>query len=41
LLTARITDALMVEGFVPAFLGALVVSIVSMFFNAVLNDEKD
>lgn len=41
LLTARITDALMVEGFVPALLGALVVSIVSMFFNAVLTDDKD
>jgi putative membrane protein len=41
LLTARITDALTVEGFGAAFFGALVVSIVSMFFNAVLNDEKD
>jgi putative membrane protein len=28
-----------VEGFVPAFLGALIVSLISMFLNAVLRDE--
>lgn len=41
LLTARLTDALMVSGFGAAFWGSLVVSVVSMLLNAVLTDDKD
>jgi putative membrane protein len=41
LLTARLTDALVVAGFGAAFWGALVVSIVSMLLSALLKDEKD
>jgi putative membrane protein len=30
-----------VDGFVPAFLGALIVSVIGMFFNFLLRNEKD
>lgn len=30
-----------VDGFVPAFLGALIVSIISMFFNWLLRNQKE
>lgn len=39
LLTARLTDALVVDGFGPAFWGALVVSIVSMLLSWLLDDD--
>lgn len=39
LLTARLTDALAVDGFGAAFWGALVVSIVSMLLSWLLDDD--
>lgn len=39
LLTARLTDALAVDGFGPAFWGSLVVSIVSMLLSWLLDDD--
>ncbi|MCD6577144.1 MAG: phage holin family protein [Anaerolineaceae bacterium] len=44
LLAARIAEALgigfYVDGFVPALLGALIVSVISIFFNIFLKDNK-
>ena len=44
LLAARIAEALgigfYVDGFVPALLGALIVSVISIFFNIFLKDKK-
>jgi putative membrane protein len=40
LLTDALTDALTVDGFGAAFLGALVVSVVSLILSAFLKDEK-
>jgi len=40
MLTAGITDAMAVDGFVSALLGSLVVSIVAMVLNGVLKETK-
>lgn len=40
LVTSALTDALAVDGFVPALLGGLVVSVVSMVLAGALKDEK-
>jgi putative membrane protein len=38
-LTAWIMDGLSIDGFVPALLGAVVITIVSWFLNAVIPDK--
>jgi len=40
LLTARLVEGFSVDGFMSAILGSLVISIVGMFLNGALKDEK-
>ena len=40
LLTDRLTDAFQVDGFVTAFLGAFIISVVSTILSGMLQDEK-
>lgn len=40
LLTGALTDALVVDGFIPALVGSIVISIVSMVLAWILTDEK-
>jgi len=40
LLTSALTDALAVDGFIPAFVGSIVISVVSMVLAWILTDEK-
>jgi len=40
LLTGALTDALTVDGFVPALVGGLIISVVSMVLAGALKDEK-
>lgn len=40
LLTDRLTESFAVDGFVPALLGSILISIVSMVMAAILKDEK-
>lgn len=40
LLTARLVDGFEVDGFVPALVGSLVISVVGMVLNGALKDEK-
>ena len=39
--TSALTDALSVSGFMPAFWGALIVSVVSWFLSMFLDDDDD
>ena len=40
-LTALILDPLTIDGFVPAFLGALIISVVSIVLGFLVPDDKD
>jgi len=40
-LTAWLVPSLSVDGFWPAFLGALIISVVSGFMNAMVKDERE